>query len=963
MDQLLSQMFPTHRVGNSFNWWVGQIEETAKKEKNNKGGYRFKVRIVGDHPKSKEILSTEDLPWAQVMMPVNVPFMPGNVGGAHPQLIKGCWVVGFYLDDDKQKPIIMGSIGQTPGATTISKSEKPGATESFQTYNNTTEAQVDPGRDGTPAPQNEKGPSEETNKTTGALPDGTTNADGPKVPPIPFQNNFDQEKWCQSVAEKCDKEDIGDKITYILGQFLFEIQRNNGNIGTYLVGQVNGTINSGIGIARKYISKFQKVIRKFVAKVKGFVIENITKGVKFLIKTLLFVDKKGNALTPVTKWFNNLLKDLGCKMEDLGKRLEKWLTDVIMKYVNQIYRAAACQVDTFINGILSKMNSLMEEVLQSVLGPLQSILGAIASPLNMIGGAINFVLNLLGISCSGPSRVCAKYKVVCTDGEKKKKEDKKDFLDDLLSGIDDLFGSTKGDYNQYTCAEAYTGSSLSVTNVGFVGGVPAADNTTNTPLTRRPKISYDIQDITVQEGNEAQFTVVRRGFTEIASSVTYKTLSKGTAESGVDYLPVQGILGFAPDETEKVITITTLYDSETEGDEDFYIRLRKNSPGEGSGVQSSFVKNIAKCTITEQDLTDPTDPFSPKPENPESGIDDTFPPDETDVPTDPTDDNDTGGGGDGGDGSDGTTESTSPTYRVVADKSFVREGEFIVYTITTTNLENGSILNYSLTGDGITSEDIIGGNINGSFVVNNNQAKVTVGLEDDGVVEDDEILRFTIDGTGAIADVLIVADDTNGDDDTSDYDEGEGETPENTYQEFRDPTVDSGKIITDENGGIIEIPIDDPGDAWAEPPYVFIGGEGIGAVATPLLDEDGFITEIRIKSPGYGYKLNLASDAGVRCIIDSFTVLSPGVGYTETPELYINGQLGVAEAVINEDGFVIGARVLDRELTFEGFPEIVVVGGGGYGATMLPSLVCLDTDGLSTIGSTKIGTGRYVDCP
>ena len=124
MDQVLSQLIPTQRLGSDgFNWWVGQVEGTAADEKNNKGGYRFKVRIVGDHPKSKEILDTKDLPWANVMMPVNVPFMPGNVGGAHPQLIKGCWVVGFYLDNDKQKPIIMGSIGQTPGATTVSKSE------------------------------------------------------------------------------------------------------------------------------------------------------------------------------------------------------------------------------------------------------------------------------------------------------------------------------------------------------------------------------------------------------------------------------------------------------------------------------------------------------------------------------------------------------------------------------------------------------------------------------------------------------------------------------------------------------------------------------------------------------------------------------------------------------------------------------------------------------------------------
>ena len=49
--------------------------------------------------------------------------------------------------------------------------------------------------------------------------------------------------------------------------------------------------------------------------------------------------------------------------------------------------------------------------------------------------------------------------------------------------------------------------------------------------------------------------------------------------------------------------------------------------------------------------------------------------------------------------------------------------------------------------------------------------------------------------------------------------------------------------------------------------------------------------------------------------------------------------------------------------TNEEFPEIVIVGGGGYGARLLPSLACLDTEALTTLGATKIGTGRYVDCP
>ena len=954
MDQILSQLIPTQRVGSDgFNWWVGQVEGTAADEKNNKGGYRFKVRIIGDHPKSKEILDTKDLPWANVMMPVNVPFMPGNVGGAHPQLIKGCWVIGFYLDNDKQKPIIMGSIGQTPGSTTVSKSERPGDTESFQTYNNTTAAPVNPATDGQPAPENKEGGEGESNKTTGALEDGTENADGPRVPPASRKHSGEKdEKWCQTVAEKCDNEDIKTKTTILLGEFLAEVQRNNGNIGTYLISPVNGTINDGVNIARKYVNKFNKVITEFIARVKGFVIEKLSNAVKDLINALIYPDDTGNVLTPVTEWFNNILKDLGCQMADLGDRLASWLTNVLMSYVNQIYRAAACQVDALVNGILSKINSLMEELLGKVLGPIQDILGAIAEPLNIIGGAINFVLNLLGISCSGPNNECAKYKAVCTDGEKKEEdEDEKDFLDNLLDSIDNLFPATGADYTQYVCAEAYTGAPLAVTSIGFTGGVPKDGSRPGTSTTKRQKISYTISDITVTEGEQAQFVVTRSGYTEVASSVKFKTLKKGKATSEVDYLPTEGILGFAPTETEKTITVDTLYSEEREPDEDFYIRLTRNSPSSGSGIRTSFIKNIGKCTITERNLKEPYDPYTPKPENPEDGIDETFPGE--DVPTNPEYSDDVV-----------VPESTIPSYAVSANRTSCPEGEFIIYTITTTNVDNGTILYYSLTGNDITSDDIIGGNLTGNLVINNNSGKVTVGLEEDGVVEEEEVLRFTLHGTGQAVDVLITAtDDGTGDDDLGDFDEGEGETPENTYEDFKVPTVDPGKVITDPGGGIIEIPIDDPGDPWEEPPYVWIGGEGIGATATPLLDQDGFITEIRIKSAGYGYKLNLAEDAGVRCIIDSFTVLSPGVGYTEIPEMYVDGELGVAEAVINEDGFVIGARTLDRQRTFDEFPEIVIVGGGGYGARLLPSLACLDTEALTTIGATKIGTGRYVDCP
>ena len=958
MDEALSRLVPSNRIGqDGFNWWVGQVEGTAADEKNNKGGYRFKVRIVGDHPQDKSLLDTPDLPWANVMMPVNVPFMPGNVGGAHPQLTVGCWVIGFYLDNDRQKPLIMGSIGHTPGATTIVKNERP-TDLAFQTI---IPSNVNPATDGQPAPENpEGGESEETNRTTGALDDGTVDGEGEqRVPPASRKyKGIKDEKWCQSVADKCDNEDIKSKTTILLGEFLAETQRNGGNIGTYLVGEATGGLSSGISIARKYTNKIMKIVRKFVAKVKGFVIEKLTNAVKDLVKALIYPSETGNVLTPVTEWFNNILKDLGCQMADLGERLEAWLTNVLMSYVNQIYRAAACQVDALVNGIISKIESLMEEILGKVLGPIQDILGAIAAPLNILGGAINFVLNLLGISCSGPNNECAKYKATCTDGEEKEKDkDEKDFLDNLLDSIDNLFPATGADYTQYVCADAYTGRPLSVTTIGFTGGVPKVGGTptgtpSTTPVTKRPKIVYTINDITVEESQIATFKVTRSGFVEQSSSVTFKTLKKGTATEGEDYIATEGILGFAPNETEKTISVNTLYSEEKERDEDFFIRLRRNSPSDGSGIRSSFIKNIGKCTITERNVKQPGDPYTGRTKDPTDDFDDTFGTD-----PDPTRDPEY---------SEGVTvpSYTTPTYSVLANRSSCPEDEFIIYTITTTNLENGTLLYYTLSGQGITSDDIIGGNLTGSLVINDNQARVTVGIAEDDVVEEEELLRFTLNGTGAFADVLITAtDDGTGGDDVSEFDEGEGETPDNTFEDFRVPVVDPGKIITDPGGGIIEIPVEDPGDPWAEPPYVFVGGEGIGAVATPLLDQEGFITEIRIKAPGYGYKLNLADDVGVRCIIDSFTILSPGIGYTSRPDIYIDGELGVAEALINDDGFVIGARILDRQRTFSEFPDIRVVGGGGYGARMLPSLACLDTEALTAVGATKIGTGRYVDCP
>ena len=940
MDDALSRLMPTQRIGqDGFHWWVGQVEGTASDEKNNKGGYRYKVRIVGDHPESREILDTDALPWATVMMPVNVPFMPGNIGGGHPQLVKGCWVTGFYLDHERQKPIIMGSIGVVPGATSTINNVDPSDSKAFVTGIRTGNLSPNPATDGVEG-------KDGTAKTGGGLSDGTTIEEtgeervdtGDKKKEV-----INDEDWCQTVAEKCDEVDLKTQTKNIIAQFLYDVQNSNGNIGTFYADKITGEVNDSLKDARKAVNKLVNVITEFLGKVKGYITSKIQDAVEKLVKAVLAPNETGNVLTPVTEWFNKILKDLGCQMADLGDRLISWLTNLLMNYVMSIYRAAICQVDELVNGIISKIQQLMNELLTSILGPLQDILGAIAEPLNMIGNAINYILRLLGISCSGPDTTCSDYKEICTDGEKKEKEDDKGFLDKLLEDIDNLFGDTPADYTQYVCEEAYTGQPLAVTTIGFIGGVPKLPDD-------KPKIVYNIDSIEVTEGETAKFTVTRTGFTEIASSVEFKTLkNQGTATAETDYITVDDILGFAPGETEKPIEVQTLKDDTKEFPETFFVRLTTNSPVNDSEVITNYINSIGKCTILEKELKEEYDPYIAEPIDPFTPIDDVST--ET-LPTDPNVPDD-------GTGDDGTGDSQEITYTVTANRPTCPEGEFIIYTITTTNLSNGSIAYYNLTGGGITALDIIGNQLSGSFIINDNTANVTVGIAEDNKIEDVETLTFSITGQGASVDVLITTDD---DLIIEDFDNGLGDVPETTPEPFTPPTAKPP--ITDDNGGIIEIPVDNPGSPWAEPPIVFVGGEGTGATAVGLLDGNGFLTEIRVRSSGFGYKLNRASDNDVRCIIDSFTILRPGIGYTSVPDMYVNGELGIAEAVIDPDtGFVIGARILNRELTFDRFPAVDIVGGGGYGARLLPSLACLDTDALSTIGSTKIGTGKYIDCP
>lgn len=77
---------------------------------------RVRVRIFGLHTDDTNLIRTEDLPWSQVMLPVTSASMDG-IGFSPNGLLRGSWVVLYFLDDDNQAPLVIGSIPGLPRST------------------------------------------------------------------------------------------------------------------------------------------------------------------------------------------------------------------------------------------------------------------------------------------------------------------------------------------------------------------------------------------------------------------------------------------------------------------------------------------------------------------------------------------------------------------------------------------------------------------------------------------------------------------------------------------------------------------------------------------------------------------------------------------------------------------------------------------------------------------------------
>jgi YD repeat-containing protein len=93
-----------------------------------------------------------------------------------------------------------------------------------------------------------------------------------------------------------------------------------------------------------------------------------------------------------------------------------------------------------------------------------------------------------------------------------------------------------------------------------------------------PKPSFSVNDVTAAEAAALLFTVTKTGATNEAFSVNYAT-ANGTASAGSDYTSASGTLTFFFNETQKTVSVPTLADAVSEGNETALLNLSAATDG------------------------------------------------------------------------------------------------------------------------------------------------------------------------------------------------------------------------------------------------------------------------------------------------------------------------------------------------------------------------------------------------
>ena len=397
-------LFKKHFYGrDGLVWWIGQIPDektwrtnipgisTPSNEDHDGFGWRYKVRIMGYHPASKE-LPDEELPWCGVVFPVTAGSGSGGASQS-PNLRQGNFVYGFFLDgDDGQMPVIIGvidnndytaiqkDIPEVPFVPFSGYTSNPGkltraALPLIQDLEQIAKAFKFPGEVETP---NNDTAIESSTGYDGRS-DGATReqyVDGSKVEPIPVPTL--KEKAPLPRIQKEVQNLIADVQRFKKSQTDWETKVST------KIPDVDAAIEKAMKNATKMVSGNVKTIIKEVQ-------QNVIGKLNFNMKDKYFdlFPTERPALKAAVETANDAI---ACMFKGIIDGLFDMVGGFLKNAVDKFINTPLCAVENFVGSLLGKISGIIAGGLDDLLGPVKSLLGVFDLS-SLTGNPVDFVVD------------------------------------------------------------------------------------------------------------------------------------------------------------------------------------------------------------------------------------------------------------------------------------------------------------------------------------------------------------------------------------------------------------------------------------------------------------------------------------------------------------------------------------------------------------------------------------------
>lgn len=382
-----SLISPNFLGKESFRWFIGVVTDYKKVPDGSGGGYKAKVRIIGYHPDAKSVISDNDLPWAHVLVPLNMG--SGESGTGVSFNTRGSeTVIGFFLDGDNgQQPVIIGSLFSgydidhpnswndgTNGFNPFNPKKTP-----INTNNISSKTGKVPNSSGIPNVSNDVGIGSSSTPSQGKVATdlGGSNRQTVSVPAV-----------CKSSNKTYSK------IIKTLRSFIRALrtvqQVQNGFINPAL-----NAISDIPGLVQQTTLALSDLFSEYIKFLRDQILKDVYKWLEGVINSLLPKDVK--IFKQITT--EKIADSIWCAFSKILKGVGEFIFNFLTQLIGAVTNVPICAAEAFVGSIMSTLNNevsnalspILDEFSSSVSGTVGQINNYVFQALNYSSQALNFL--------------------------------------------------------------------------------------------------------------------------------------------------------------------------------------------------------------------------------------------------------------------------------------------------------------------------------------------------------------------------------------------------------------------------------------------------------------------------------------------------------------------------------------------------------------------------------------------